>query len=215
MTDKLTRRVAEIICGAQDGCASKCRDLGKCQHHRQYAPEATAAIAAVREHDAAQDDAPSIEGKVLLAEIIAGLDGVTEGPWISKDHTTAFFVATPKRKKAAIRVTYGGNADNAPLWGTNEMMVADAGHIARCDPDTMRSISSYVSSLEACVAALHPDPRIIAMREALVAFTEAFYENGVEMAVEELRNSEFPELPYALKIARAALALTNPQPDGD
>lgn len=90
------------------------------------------------------------KGKSALAAIVAGLHRVTPGPWrtslpddteiIAEDGTTVARTGEPEAYKENF-----------------EAMEADAAHIARCDPDSLRAVSAYVEALEAEVAALRAD----------------------------------------------------------
>lgn len=79
----------------------------------------------------------------LLNEILAGLDGVTPGPWENIDGT------------GIIRSEHhDGRHDVARsdlMWGLNRSG-SNAAHIARCDPDTMRSILTELQQLRAASA---------------------------------------------------------------
>lgn len=86
-----------------------------------------------------------IVAKDKIEEMLAGLEGVTPGPW-----------------KSAASVEYdcyGIYPDTGftefpiakmPEYKLTQIVQADAAHIARCDPDTMRSIlTDYLRLREA------------------------------------------------------------------
>ena len=74
-------------------------------------------------------------GKQKLDELVAGLDGVTPGPWkFSPWHV--------EEDNPCVRVVNGG-------WIlANTSSDNNAAHIARCDPDTIRSISDAYKAME-------------------------------------------------------------------
>lgn len=63
-----------------------------------------------------------------LAEMLAGLDGVTSGPWNEGDHWVFVSPASGVTSHALENVL-----------GSDKPQ-ANAAHIARCDPDTMRAL---------------------------------------------------------------------------
>jgi len=94
---------------------------------------------------------PSPAGKQKLAEIVAGLDGVTPGPWLpiytgdaagsmwevrQKDTDPTNKHHWPARVAASVvGIRYTDNHPNAD-------------HFARCDPASIRSILDYVQMVE-------------------------------------------------------------------
>jgi hypothetical protein len=72
-----------------------------------------------------------------LREMLAGLDGVTPGPWQAEwpDHEQE---GEERPRFVASAVTTVD--DLSAVCTLNEASEADAAHIARCDPDTMREI---------------------------------------------------------------------------
>lgn len=97
-----------------------------------------------------------MDGKKKLEELVAGLDGVTPGPWSpfiddSGDEWTGWplsISADSITDKTVVRP--GGFYPYR--WDTKTSQheaVANAAHIARCDPDTIRSISDAYKALEA------------------------------------------------------------------
>lgn len=72
-----------------------------------------------------------------LAEMLAGLEGVTPGPWYEGDKWV--FVA-PRS---------GRSSDALENVLRNEEAQANAAHIARCDPDTIRSLITALQALRA------------------------------------------------------------------
>ena len=79
------------------------------------------------------------EGKTILDAIVAGLDGVTPGPWRhNRVHDNAGVV----------------HGDEIFRDGNRELVVddvvkdLDAAHIARCDPDSISAIAAYVAELQ-------------------------------------------------------------------
>jgi hypothetical protein len=76
--------------------------------------------------------------KEVLADIERGMDGVTDGPWVANMsdfmvHVDASFI--PAQRPIA-------------LCATGEAAGANASHIARCDPDNMRTIIDSYRALE-------------------------------------------------------------------
>ena len=70
-------------------------------------------------------------GKQKLEELVAGLEGVTPGPW----YADRVFVRDD-------------NDDHTVAECPDGPSYANAAHIARCDPDTIRSISDAYKAME-------------------------------------------------------------------
>ncbi|ANK73769.1 hypothetical protein FA04_14755 [Ensifer adhaerens] len=86
--------------------------------------------------------------KHLLSEIVAGLDGVTEGPWVASGVTsviggTRFMFINKEPLGELVRICL----PDRPIKGFGST-VRDQKHIARCDPDSLRAIAAYVGRLE-------------------------------------------------------------------
>lgn len=74
-------------------------------------------------------------GKQKLDELVAGLDGVTPGPWHVDSMGRIYYRPNPLTKYVI--------AEMESSNGITER------HIVRCDPDTIRSISEAFKALEA------------------------------------------------------------------
>lgn len=80
------------------------------------------------------------EGRVSderLAEMLAGLDGVTPGPWDVKTH-----------EEWNEGFDFFGGPDKAFVFRA-DVEPEDAAHIANCDPDTIRSLLTELQTLRA------------------------------------------------------------------
>lgn len=105
--------------------------------------------------------------KDKLAAIVAGLDEATPGPWFEGDHWVFVQPSTGE--------------PTHPLENIfdHDKPQANAAHIARCDPDTMREIAAYAadlrSALEECQKALSMmiTPDIIGSTSVAHAFATA------------------------------------------
>lgn len=112
----------------------------------------------------------------LVAELRAGLDGVTPGPWAAQ---------RDKRRMQPWSVVGDGNkaavADiSQALRGDFAEPAANAQHIARCSPDNIRLLLDWndelVSWLRAALNMVDGDgmpPNWDGMRSALARLTEA------------------------------------------
>ena len=97
-------------------------------------------------------------GKAALAKIVAGLDGVTPGPWSvdtdtvptgdDPDYDDRFLMALDDHGKHSIAAFRHG-CEEAMEFGDRD---ANARHAALCDPDAIRSIAAAFSILEAQVS---------------------------------------------------------------
>lgn len=96
-----------------------------------------------------------MDGKKKLEELVAGLDGVTPGPWSPFiDDSSGEWTGWPLSINAD-RITdktvvrpggfypYSWDAKTS-----QHEAVANANHLARCDPDTIRSISDAFKAME-------------------------------------------------------------------
>lgn len=151
-------------------------------------------------------------GTEALAAIVAGLKGVTPGPWWADSERSeggdgtfnAFAVYGPETR-------YGHPSSICDTHNSGEIMIERDGddtpwdeqgrvnmeHIARCDPDTMRAIASDIATKDAEIARL---------REAL-EFYSGIHEPGLSNPNEGpwgVNSTDFGE------VARAALY---PAPD--
>lgn len=70
-----------------------------------------------------------------LSEMLAGLEGVTPGPWHEGDHWVFVPPATGEPTHALENVL------------SQDKPQANAAHIARCDPDTIRALILELQSL--------------------------------------------------------------------
>jgi hypothetical protein len=112
----------------------------------------------------------------LIAELRAGLDGVTPGPWACfyKSKYDEWHVSVP---------AHGHTAMKTPLFidgcPTGEK---DASHIARCSPDNIRILLDHIASLQAernaaRAEAAEADRLAEALRVALEPFAKACSEH--------------------------------------
>lgn len=82
-------------------------------------------------------------GKTLMEELVAGLEGVTPGPWSVDGYSTDAVIYMPVGEDHVSKwrhLTKCGAAGGH--WRQN------AAHIARCSPDAILSISEYVRTLQ-------------------------------------------------------------------
>lgn len=102
------------------------------------------------------------DARNALAEIVAGLDGVTPGPWLVREYSHR-----PSGAGSGLRMVWDTDRRNMCL----ECVPAPvAHHIARLDPATIRSIAALVSSQDSRIAAL--EAQVEGMRVALKPFAE-------------------------------------------
>jgi len=114
-------------------------ELADLAEKRGIAPHEVVDVSAYRYADAMLKARMStiggeVETKVSdeqLAKMLAGLDGVTPGPW-------TFDGSIYNDMGAGIRAI-PSDRDIAQLWKSGTVAI-DAAHIARCDPDTLRSL---------------------------------------------------------------------------
>lgn len=78
---------------------------------------------------------------VRLEEILAGLEEATPGPW---EVVGSSITDWGREWEASMSMEFIPNGHDE---GMNSRSDADAAHIARCDPDTMRSILTELKSL--------------------------------------------------------------------
>lgn len=121
------------------------------------------------------------DARNALAEIVAGLDGVTPGPWrrqtLGGSSTVLSEVKPPNNDRRAASYGYRDQEyclAHAFLDDDDRARMdfvcfghSDAAHIARCYPATLRSIAALVSSQDARIAAL--EAQVEGMRVADVA----------------------------------------------
>lgn len=86
-------------------------------------------------------------GSAAMERIIEGLENVTRGPWVPVEYRT-----TPSilRVDGPSDIVVGNDGICQPERMNDRTFVEDAAnmrHIARCDPDTMRSIGAYIETL--------------------------------------------------------------------
>lgn len=80
-----------------------------------------------------------------LEEMLAGLQGVTPGPWQrhEPEEEETLVITGDEHGETIVVVPWGREITRAHEMGTAHR---DADHIARCDPDTMRSILTELLS---------------------------------------------------------------------
>ena len=150
------------------------------------------------------------EGKAILDAIVAGLDGVTPGPWRFHPHYKISGGGygkiadspTPHRYLGStiMAVGYKG-AEVDDYWLS--IKDTNAAHIARCDPDSIRSIAAYVAELERQVAArIRADERERADRYRYVL-------EGVLGAIKTGRNEPLVIWKEQIEIALSDAAIRN------
>ena len=136
----------------------------------------------------------------LIAEIKAGLEGVTPGPWRVPGKRTPYVFRDGGDDYGSVHVAECGNDRdkeiaryNLPRW------LADAHHIARCSPD---KIAAVLARLEAAEA---ENKRLREALQPLRAAANAL--DGRHVEPDERRwPGEIPMLTVAeLRRARAAL----------
>lgn len=110
-------------------------------------------------------------GREALAAIVAGLEGVTPGPWKKIGSIGEYWLAT----------------DDGYLQTGHESAFdeKDADHIARCHPEAIRSIADYVAKVEARATTAEAraeaaEERVAVLEEALKPFADLADEIPVE-----------------------------------
>jgi hypothetical protein len=98
-----------------------------------------------------------MDGKLKLADLVAGLDDVTPGPWQPWQASSERFVGMGYRVSELIdygsvipiRVREGFDLPEGAVRSECDIKgYANVQHLARCDPDTIRSISDAFNALE-------------------------------------------------------------------
>lgn len=91
-----------------------------------------------------------------LNEMLAGLEGVTPGPWVHEPHRdihdSPIHQDIPLGSYSDGAPMYYYGPDNGSVVGSSEwiwLSKADGDHIARCDPDTIRALLTELLSLRA------------------------------------------------------------------
>ena len=88
-----------------------------------------------------------------LRAIVAASEGVTKGPWEAEITTEALWVGTRSDEGSPAVVIYSEEYFELPdIY--KECVAANAAHIARCDPDTLREILAEVEALKDRIARL-------------------------------------------------------------
>jgi len=93
------------------------------------------------------------KGKTALDRIVAGLPGVTEGPWEIFDGCSWRRIGTNHlspigRKDCAVLAPTVSPSDGHPdLYSSEANCQRNLEHIARCSPDVFREIAGYVDEL--------------------------------------------------------------------
>lgn len=100
------------------------------------------------------------DARAKLAAIIAGLEGVTPGPWSiaadtfptgdDPDYDERFLMAPDESGDHSI-ASFRHGCEEASEHGARD---ANASHVARCDPDTMRALAALVASQDAEISRL-------------------------------------------------------------
>ena len=89
-------------------------------------------------------------GAQTLQQIVDGLDGVTEGPWKVYNGCSWWRIGREGGSDCAVVYPYTNHNDGHPEMGSTEgYHVANFEHIARCDPDAIRSIAASFDALKA------------------------------------------------------------------
>ena len=99
----------------------------------------------------------------LAAEMLAGLEGVTPGPWTWGSKYVCRLDGT--RYERLFQTSTGENEGGDSQWELN------AAHIARCSPDNIRTLLEERSAREATITALEAENK--RLREALEPFVRA------------------------------------------
>lgn len=79
----------------------------------------------------------------LIDAMLSGLEGVTPGPWVYGSKFLGAYVDGDTTQYLRIARDGAEDSYDGDLWNAN------AAHIARCDPDTMRSILTELKALRA------------------------------------------------------------------
>ena len=114
------------------------------------------------------------DARNALAEIVAGLDGVTPGKWCQ------FHPSYCEEAKNATFSSWDTSHDLSTVRDGTRYRIgtfkhaSDAAHVDRLDPATIRSISTLVSSQDARIAAL--EAQVEGMRVALEELLHAYSE---------------------------------------
>lgn len=90
--------------------------------------------------------------KAALADIVAGLDRVTPGPWQYQNGCSWTRVGAPHSSfsdGSVLAPTIARDGHPDLTCGPGQNLEKNLQHIARCDPDTMSAIAAYVADLEA------------------------------------------------------------------
>ncbi len=111
----------------------------------------------------------------LAAEMLAGLEGVTPGPWTWGSKYVCRLDGT--RYERLFQTSTGENEGGDSQWELN------AAHIARCSPDNIRTLLEERSAREATISALEAENK--RLREALEpsAETKADYSGEIELTL--------------------------------
>lgn len=89
--------------------------------------------------------------KEMLGEIVAGLEGVTPGPWQHQNGCSWHRIGAPHLRFSdgtvfAPTIAPDGHPDLT--CGPGQSLLKNLEYIARCDPDTMKAIAAYTADLE-------------------------------------------------------------------
>lgn len=141
----------------------------------------------------------AVGGKEVLAEIVAGLKGVTEGPWQSVEHDTedgsggyvGYAVEAVSEKtwldgKSIVDVYNSGvtaieveHDEDGGSHAWDEQGRKDTAHIARCSPDRILLLAAYAEELRGALKlaqkalAMMIDPSSIMQTTVVNAFAAA------------------------------------------
>lgn len=118
----------------------------------------------------------------LAAELLAGLEGVTPGPWKVYDGCSWRRIGTAHGRRddcAVLAPTTASDGHPDLTCSRGNDRDANLEHIARCDPDSIRALLEERSTDKATISALEAENK--RLREAV----EAAYEDAASIADEE------------------------------
>lgn len=137
-----------------------------------------------------------------LAEMLAGLEKLPHAPWFCGP-------AEGKNGTAGLAQVDNG-AEMWPVIGE----WPEAEHIARCDPDTIRSLITELQALRASTASGEPVASLRKSGQEFLEAAEAVFDwmNGNDLSAdhEEQKPDDFERVSKALVEFRAALSSDNP-----
>lgn len=136
-------------------------------------------------------------GEKILAEIVAGLDGVTPGPWdATRDGINDFGRQYPGSLSFEFVHNTFDDDENDP-----ETIARIAAHIARCHPDALRSIAAAMQAKDARIA------EVTAERDEVTVLYEKQGVGSFKLVKEAQARAEAAEAALAAMTAEAVRVL--------